>query len=198
MYAEAARGIADHMIAKSAPNKLTYLAELSSPAHKTKVHKMDHLACFAGGMFALGAATGVFAGTTLTHTSHPHLSHSPSLSPADDPERETSMWTLGKEVTATCHESYARSPTKIGPEIMDFNPVRAHGNDFQSQASSFLLRPGSHLSSLAVSHLNQLISLSGTTETVESYFVLWRLTHDPIYREWGWEAFEVLISSPPS
>ena len=28
-------------------------------------------------------------------------------------------------------------------------------------------------------------------ETVESYFYLWRLTKDPMYREWGWELVEV-------
>jgi mannosyl-oligosaccharide alpha-1,2-mannosidase len=27
-------------------------------------------------------------------------------------------------------------------------------------------------------------------ETVESLFIGWRLTHDPIYREWGWQIFE--------
>jgi hypothetical protein len=31
-----------------------------------------------------------------------------------------------------------------------------------------------------------------TTETVESYFILWRLTHDRRYREWGWEAFQAI------
>ena len=29
-------------------------------------------------------------------------------------------------------------------------------------------------------------------EVIESYFILWRLTHDPIYREWGWEVVEAL------
>ena len=28
-------------------------------------------------------------------------------------------------------------------------------------------------------------------ETVESYFYMWRATHDPKYREWGWEAVQV-------
>lgn len=28
-------------------------------------------------------------------------------------------------------------------------------------------------------------------ETLESYFYLWRHTHDPIYREWGWEVVQV-------
>ena len=27
-------------------------------------------------------------------------------------------------------------------------------------------------------------------ETVESFFVLYQLTKDPIYREWGWEVFQ--------
>ena len=28
-------------------------------------------------------------------------------------------------------------------------------------------------------------------ETVESYFVLWRVTKDQRYRDWGWEAAQV-------
>ena len=28
-------------------------------------------------------------------------------------------------------------------------------------------------------------------ETFESYFILWRLTHDQKYRDWGWEAVQV-------
>lgn len=29
-------------------------------------------------------------------------------------------------------------------------------------------------------------------EVVESYFILWRVTHDPKYRKWGWEAVQAL------
>ena len=28
-------------------------------------------------------------------------------------------------------------------------------------------------------------------ETVESYFIMWRLTHDQKYRDWGWEMVQV-------
>ena len=28
-------------------------------------------------------------------------------------------------------------------------------------------------------------------EVVESYFVMWRITHDQKYRDWGWEAVQV-------
>ena len=31
-------------------------------------------------------------------------------------------------------------------------------------------------------------------ETFESYFILWRLTKDPKYREWGWEAVQVNLN----
>jgi mannosyl-oligosaccharide alpha-1,2-mannosidase len=28
-------------------------------------------------------------------------------------------------------------------------------------------------------------------ETVESYFIMWRLTHDQKYRDWGWDFVQV-------
>jgi mannosyl-oligosaccharide alpha-1,2-mannosidase len=28
-------------------------------------------------------------------------------------------------------------------------------------------------------------------ETVESYFIMWRLTHDQKYRDWGWDVVQV-------
>lgn len=28
-------------------------------------------------------------------------------------------------------------------------------------------------------------------EVIETYMYMWRLTHDPKYREWGWEAVQV-------
>lgn len=29
-------------------------------------------------------------------------------------------------------------------------------------------------------------------ETIESYFVLWRLTHDQKYRDWAWDAAQAI------
>ena len=28
-------------------------------------------------------------------------------------------------------------------------------------------------------------------EVIEGWFVMWRYTHDPKYREWGWQAAQV-------
>lgn len=56
----------------------------------------------------------------------------------------------------------------ISPEFVQFR----EGQDFEagSNGHHYLLRP----------------------ETVESFFVLYHLTGDPIYREWGWEVFQAI------
>ena len=58
--------------------------------------------------------------------------------------------------------------TKLGPEAFWFNSGR-EAVATQTSESYYILRP----------------------EVVESYMYLWRQTHDPIYREWGWEAVMV-------
>lgn len=32
-------------------------------------------------------------------------------------------------------------------------------------------------------------------EVIETYMYMWRFTHDPKYRQWGWEAVEVILFS---
>ena len=73
-----------------------------------------------------------------------------------------------KALTYTCYQMYARMPTGISPEYIQFRK----DNDFESGrgAPHYLLRP----------------------ETVESFFVLYHLTGDPVYREWGWEVFQAI------
>ena len=75
---------------------------------------------------------------------------------------------LARELMDTCHRMYADSPTGLAGEISEFShpdKVRA-----ASGAAHCLLRP----------------------ETAESLFIMWRLTGDVIYREWGWKMFEAL------
>jgi mannosyl-oligosaccharide alpha-1,2-mannosidase len=92
----------------------------------------------------------------------------------EDAEKNARDIDLGERILNSCHEGYLRMGTSIGPEIMEFNP-RVLGNpsaelNAAPGARHYLLRP----------------------ETVESYFVLWRMTRDPKYRRWGWEAFEAI------
>ena len=57
--------------------------------------------------------------------------------------------------------------TKLGPEAFEFDDEGHMASGTNERM--FLLRP----------------------ETVETYFILWRLTHDKRYRDWGWEVVEV-------
>jgi len=114
MYEESANGIEKHMVKISSPSNLTYLVELSSNTPPfNDINKMDHLACFTGGMFALGAK------------SIPRLS---------------SHFNIGARITATCHEFYARQRTGISPELVHFLNNK---DDFvvPGDASHYILRP---------------------------------------------------------
>ncbi|KRF93895.1 mannosyl-oligosaccharide alpha-1,2-mannosidase IA isoform X1 [Drosophila mojavensis] len=140
MFDDAMLAIIDKMVRVS-PNGLTYVSDLKFDRLE---HKMDHLACFSGGLFALGAAT------RQNHHTDKYME-------------------VGKGITNTCHESYIRTPTQLGPEAFRFSEA-AEARALRSQEKYYILRP----------------------ETFESYFVLWRLTHDQKYRDWGWQAVQAL------
>uniref|UniRef100_A0A8C6JQB0 alpha-1,2-Mannosidase n=2 Tax=Melopsittacus undulatus TaxID=13146 RepID=A0A8C6JQB0_MELUD len=140
MYYDAVQAIETHLIRKSSGG-LTYIAEWKGGLLE---HKMGHLTCFAGGMFALGAD-----GAPNDRTGH-HIE-------------------LGAEIARTCHESYDRTSMKLGPEAFRFDGgVEAIAT--RQNEKYYILRP----------------------EVIETYMYMWRLTHDPKYRQWGWEAVEAL------
>lgn len=155
MYDEAVNGIKKNLVETSYPNQLTYIAELENGVGGPTVPKMDHLVCFAGGMFALGATHG-----NLVETSRRE----------DWSTLQESDLQLGRELTRSCYEMYARTETGLAPEIAIFNRDPEKTEDFHIK--------------LADAHNLQ------RPETVESLFVLWRVTKNPVYREWGWKIFE--------
>ncbi|KAM9723021.1 mannosyl-oligosaccharide 1,2-alpha-mannosidase IA isoform 2-T2 [Menidia menidia] len=140
MYYSALEAIEVNLVQKS-PGGLTYLAEWRGGILD---HKMGHLACFSGGMIGIGADDGA-------------------------PEKRQHYLDLAAEITHTCHESYSRSTTKLGPEAFRFDSG-AEATATRLSDRYYILRP----------------------EVIESYMYMWRLTHDPKYREWGWEAVEAL------
>ncbi|EGC38588.1 hypothetical protein DICPUDRAFT_86464 [Dictyostelium purpureum] len=73
---------------------------------------------------------------------------------------------VAKEITKTCVQSYFKSPTGLGPEIFKFDPVT--GEILLNDVNLYILRP----------------------ETIESLFILYRLTGDIIYQEWGWKIYK--------
>ena len=127
----------DQILLQNSSQGLTYLADRKGGM---LAHKMDHLACFTGGMFGLASVN-------------------------DEDEVKKKNWRIfAEEITRTCHMSYENTVTKLGPEVIRFDEL------INPSDRSYLLRP----------------------ETVESYFVLWRLTKDLKYREWGWQVVQAL------
>lgn len=116
MYDKAMDGAHENLVQKSTPDGLTYVADFLDGNLDLK---MDHLACFMGGLWALGAYT------------NPHGLNSPKA------QRDL---TYGKAITYTCYQMYARFPTGLAPEIARFdgNP---QDQDFSPQVSTYLLRP---------------------------------------------------------
>lgn len=129
----------EEKLLKTSSGGLKYFAEYKSGRLE---HKMDHLACFCGGMLALGA---------------------------EGSSNKQHYLNLGGEIAKTCHESYDRTATKLGPESFRFSG-NTEATALRSNEKYYILRP----------------------EVIETYFYMWRLTKDPKYREWGWEAAQAI------
>lgn len=86
-------------------------------------------------------------------------------------DENSARWmAIAEGITNTCHESYDRTDTKLGPEAFRFsNAMEARA--LKQNERYYILRP----------------------ETFEAYFIMWRLTHDQKYRDWGWEAIQVRV-----
>ncbi|ANZ75090.1 BA75_02400T0 [Komagataella pastoris] len=90
-----------------------------------------------------------------------------------NPEREY-QFSLGKELAYTCYKMYHDvSATGLAPEIVVFNTDKKVQRDFYIKPADThnLQRP----------------------ETVESLFYMFKITGDPMYREWGYEIFKNFV-----
>ena len=84
----------------------------------------------------------------------------------DGDEQAARHMDAAKQLMRTCYDMYhMQQPSGIGAEYSRFTPEMTPGHD-----ASYKLRP----------------------ETVESLFVLWRVTGDEVYREWGWEIWSAI------
>jgi len=111
LFDEAALDIEKQLVKKS-PSGLTYIAEYK---YGRTEDKMDHLACFAGGMYALAAH--------------------------EEKDENSANWmNIGAGITNTCHEAYDRTDTKLGPEAFRFsNAMEARA--LKQNERYYILRP---------------------------------------------------------
>lgn len=171
MYDEAMAGVKKHLIAKSHPSHLTFIGELPGGIGGEFSPKMDHLVCFMAGSFALGATEGLPLSVARK-------------SPTWGAQQEEDM-RLARELMRTCYEMYAVTPTGLAPEIVWFNMRHDKDGvtgelDEEDTSKDIQIKPRD-------AHNLQ------RPETVESLFLMWRITGDQVYREWGWAIFEAFV-----
>jgi mannosyl-oligosaccharide alpha-1,2-mannosidase len=143
MFEESVKAIMDNILIQSEKG-WWYISEMRGGQIQKKI---DHLVCFAAGMFALSYAT--------------------NATPDLDPYIYNTL-KAAKEFAGTCVQSYRMTNTGLAPEIFLVNNEGDVVID--PNAKHYLLRP----------------------ETVESLFLLYRVTGDEMYRNWGWEIFTAI------
>ncbi|TID17673.1 hypothetical protein CANINC_003942 [Pichia inconspicua] len=172
MYQDAFKGIKKHLMKESYPSKYVYFGELPGGMDGPVDDKMDHLVCFIGGLFALGATNG------LTETEA-------KVQPWWDSFHAEQLDTA-KELAKTCYHMYHDTPgTHLSPEIVILNTDKEYNQEtkrgmVRSSRGDFYVKP------------NDKHNLQ-RPETVETLYYLYKITNDEIYREWGWEIFQNFV-----
>lgn len=77
---------------------------------------------------------------------------------------------LAGRLAESCYMMYKHTPTGLAAEVTLFNTQRGSTEDLAVMVDGYKLRP----------------------ETVESLFLLYRLTGDEKYREWAWQIFQAI------
>lgn len=163
-------GIRKHLIVTAKHSGLKIVAELPHGVGGPISPKMDHLVCFLPGTIAL-AATG---GESLAEA---------RTKPDWSPDKEVQI-KLARDLTTTCWGMYAVTETGLAPEIAWF-----HAND---ENDSTRQRSSTKLSRWKEDFVVKPLDAHNLQrpETVETLFMMWRITGDAVYREWGWKIFQ--------
>lgn len=169
MYVEAIKGVRHLLVHKSVPNGLLFVGELPYGREGGFSPKMDHLVCFLPGVLALGATKGLTKERAMKE----------NLLTFEDMENLK----LAEGLAKTCVEIYSVTSTGLAPEIAYFN-IEGNseggpdgGNKSSRYLNDIIIKPADRHNLLR-------------PETVESLFILYRITGDSKYREWGWQIFE--------
>jgi endoplasmic reticulum Man9GlcNAc2 1,2-alpha-mannosidase len=176
MWSQALDAIQMHLVTTTKHANLKFVAELPQGIGGPLSPKMDHLVCFLPGSIALGATGGLTLATAR---------RAPGWTAKKERQIE-----LAKELTKTCWGMYKVTETGLAPEIAWFN---THEKAVQPRPGTSWL-PSTDNSEVKWKKDYIIKPLDAHNlqrpETVESLFVMWRITNNPIYREWGWKIFE--------
>ncbi|KAH8920968.1 glycoside hydrolase family 47 protein [Atractiella rhizophila] len=146
----------EHLIRTASVGNLTYISDYSK-SRGGNLYLFSHLGCFIGGNWLLGA----------------------QMVGGDD-----EIANLALELVNTCHNSYIKTATGIGPERFGFvdKETGSHAGWEPDTANlAFYNRTG-----LGIVDSAYILR----PEVVESYFYAYRVTGDKKYQDWAWDAFQ--------
>lgn len=200
MFDRALSAVKKHLVKQSTHSipPFLYTAELiprrpdpRTPSAKpsfTLLPKQDHLVCFLPGALMLAA----------------HEFGAPRQGWSDQGSAEVIAggltlqqedWAVGHELLRGCMTTYTETTTGLGPEIAHWktteDPDHEEEDWYIKQQDSGIIAAANRINPRG-KKLQPLIDARNILrpETVESLFVAFRLSGDPIYREWGWEIFQ--------
>ncbi|KAJ2850951.1 mannosyl-oligosaccharide alpha-1,2-mannosidase [Coemansia brasiliensis] len=174
-YDSAMQGVKKYLVETSPNQNLTYIGELRSVTTSEPWFsaKMDHLVCFLAGNLALGATNG-----TALMDIPPVL-----LTPRDQEDL-----VLARELGETCAHMYFDTPSGLAPEIAYFRQIdRTTKQEVQFEPTNQLLPPNGDIL-VPPNDRHYLLR----PETVESLYLLWKITGETKWREYGWQIFEAI------
>ncbi|KAI2622485.1 glycoside hydrolase family 47 protein [Hypoxylon sp. NC1633] len=176
MWEESLDGIRKHLITATSESRLKFVAELPKGIGGPLSPKMDHLVCFLPGSIALGATDGY----TLAQ----------ARKSSDWDANKEQQIQLARDLMKTCWGMYAVTKTGLAPEIAWF-----HADDQDLEPRPGDRRTTSTKDSLDSWKKDYIVKPLDAhnlqrPETVESLFMMWRITEDPQYRHMGWEIFK--------
>ncbi|KAJ1895902.1 hypothetical protein LPJ66_004309 [Kickxella alabastrina] len=166
-YVASVEAVKAKLVAKS-DSGLLYLGQWRNNM-TVFVREMEHLACFYPGLMALGAQV------------------------LDRPQDLT----VAEELARTCYLSYKTTATGLGPETFSFSEpgqlppaIDDISDDILPVAAPLgypkIFQPNKY----GITPVDTRYILR--PETVESLFILYRVTDDPKYQEWGWDIFNAI------
>ncbi|KAJ1741089.1 hypothetical protein LPJ79_003786 [Coemansia sp. RSA 1821] len=167
MYEESIDSMKDLMVRRSIYDpEMFYVGDLDATATKFSP-RFQHLTCFVPGMLALGSKV---------------------LDRPDDLE-------LAKQLTYTCFQMYNRTATGLSPEYVQFRNKRNQGLSEFDENGEFALLSLSKASEKEKQdgfYLGPNRSYILRPEALESIMIMYRITGDKMYKEWGWQIFQAI------
>ncbi|KAG0188855.1 hypothetical protein DFQ28_004228 [Apophysomyces sp. BC1034] len=193
MYIESIDSMKRHMLRQVMDSDLLFLPAYNTRLGKLHNNNMEHLTCFVPGMLAMGAKTfdrpdDLIAAKGLLETCvYMYRTSGTGLCPESWSMIETVPYNPITYNRPLDELSKARewwySPNDMTP------PKRKEENVRDTYDTNYKLPVApQRLSTIKPFNRNYLLR----PETVESVYILYRITGDPKYQEYGWEIFQAI------